>query len=485
MKNALNTADLFYKTDSVLLESTDKTVIPVTLIGAAGFEDYHARASASFSRQMEQSGFAGKDKQVCILHNEQGAIVEILFGCAIPVGIYALSSLADYLEKNLSTAFLKTIAFRIETSLGERDATQAAIGWALASYRFTPYLKDKPDSAFPALLWPAKVDKARARLMIEGLCLIKTLINTPANRLGTDELAEAAAAVAKQGRGTFLRIVDQELITQNFPMIYEVGKASPRRPQLIEINWGKDDHPAVTLVGKGVVFDTGGLDIKPPPFMLLMKKDMGGSAHVLGLAHIIMGLQLPVRLRVLISAAENSVGGESFRPGDVINSRKGLSVEVSDTDAEGRLVVADALTYACEGESKPALLMDFCTLTGSARAALGFDVPAFFSNQDDLLDDIRNIGAKNDDPVWPLPLYQPYLKEMKSTVADINNIGSGKAGAIHGGLFLQQFIDNSVPWVHFDCYAWEQSGKAGRAQGGADTGMRTALALIEKKFGKN
>jgi leucyl aminopeptidase len=237
----------------------------------------------------------------------------------------------------------------------------------------------------------------------------------------------------------------------------------------------------LTLVGKGVVFDTGGLDLKPPAFMGLMKKDMGGSAHVLGLAHIIMSLKLPVRLRVLVAVAENAVGGASFRPGDIIKSRKGLSVEIGDTDAEGRLVVGDALAYACEGR-KPDLLIDFCTLTGSARAALGYDIPAYFTNKDEHIDDLRNIGMQCEDPVWPLPLYQPYLKEMNSPIADINNIGSGKAGAIHGALFLQQFVDASVEWIHLDCYAWEQSGKAGRPQGGADTGLRSVLKLIEKRF---
>ncbi|PZQ44250.1 MAG: aminopeptidase, partial [Micavibrio aeruginosavorus] len=231
-----------------------------------------------------------------------------------------------------------------------------------------------------------------------------------------------------------------------------------------------------------VVFVTGGLDRKPPPFMLLMKKDMGGAAHVLGLAHAVMTLNIPVRLRVLIAAAENSVGGESFRPGDVIPSRKGLSVEIGDTDAEGRLVVGDALTYACEGDKKPELVVDFCTLTGSARAALGYDIPAFFSNRESLQDQIKEHGQMNEDPVWPLPLWQPYVKEMSSNIADLSNVGSGKAGAIHGALFLQQFIDPSVDWVHLDCYAWEQSGKAGRPQGGADTGMRAILKLIETRY---
>ncbi len=469
---------------AVLKDAPDgRTIIPVRLVRADTFEDFHARAAASVERQMEQAGFAAKDRQVCILRDETGAITEILAGLSAAIGLYTFAHVHEKLRAEFSEDFLKTVIFQIDGVLTAEESNFAATGWALAGYRYDRLKKDAGKTVFAALLWPDHADRTRVKALTEGLCLVKTLINTPPNILGTDELADAAAQVARIGRASFLRIVDKDLLEQNFPMIYAVGRASPRRPQLIELNWGNDDHPRLTLVGKGVVFDTGGLDLKPPPFMLLMKKDMGGAAHVLGLAHIIMALQLPVRLRVLISAAENSVGGDSFRPGDVIPSRKGLSVEVSDTDAEGRLVVADALTYACEGaEQKPDLLIDFCTLTGSARAALGFDIPAIFSNDDALADTLKSFGMANEDPVWPLPLWQPYLKEMSSNVADINNIGTGKAGAVHGALFLQQFIDAAVPWIHVDCYAWEQSGKPGRPQGGADTGLRAVLKLIETRY---
>lgn len=474
----------FHSIQSVFCDKSDALPVPIRLIMAADFEDMHQRASVSFSSQMDQSGFTGKERQICVLRNDQGAVAEILMGIVFPVGFYAFSHLFERLKSEFSPDFLKKTAFQIDSSMSPEDAAQACIGWALCSYKFDLYKKEKNKAALPVLVWPHNADRLRVTAMVEGLCLVKTLVNIPANDLGTDELADAAAQVARQGRANFQRIVDKDLLDQNFPMIYDVGKASPRRPQLIEINCGSDDHPLVTLVGKGVVFDTGGLDLKPPPFMLLMKKDMGGAAHVLGLAHIILTLKLPVKLRVLVAAAENSVSGESFRPGDVLKSRKGLSVEIGDTDAEGRLVVGDALTYACEGEKKPALIIDFCTLTGSARAALGYDIPAFFSNRDDLIDELKTIGMSAEDPVWPLPLYQPYLKEMSSAIADINNIGSGKAGAIHGGLFLQQFVDSSIPWIHMDCYAWEQSGKPGRPQGGADTGLRAVLQLIEKRFGQ-
>jgi leucyl aminopeptidase len=452
----------FYSSESSFTDSADKA-IPLRLIRSVDFDDLQTRASASFSRQMEQTGFTGKEKQLCILRDEKGDIAEILAGVTFPIGFYAFAHIHEQLKAAFTADFLKSAKFKLDKTLGADDVQNAATGWALAGYRFDLYKKEKGKHIAAVLVWPEGADKKRVTAMVEGLCLIKTLINIPANHLGTDELSEAAAQVARQGRATFSRIVDKDLLEQNFPMI-------------------SDDHPMVTLVGKGIVFDTGGLDLKPPPFMLLMKKDMGGAAHVLGLAHVIMALNLPVRLRVLIAIAENSVGGAAFRPGDVLSSRKGITVEVSDTDAEGRLVVGDALTYASEGDKKPELIVDFCTLTGSARAALGYDIPAFFSNRDELLDDLKKLGQAHEDPIWPLPLWQPYLKEMNSSIADLNNIGSGKAGAVHGALFLHQFVDNTIDWVHMDCYAWEQSGKAGRPQGGADTGMRAVLKLIEKRF---
>lgn len=476
------TIPYLYSVNLNFADQDDTAAIPLRPVKLDDFEDYNARASAAAERQMEQAGFTGAAGQICVLYGEGGIVTEILIGLNARIGLYTFAQVHEKLRTTFSEGFLKTACFRIDAPFSVDEANLAAAGWALAGYRFDRYKKDGGKHICARLVWPGTADRARVTALVESLCLVKTLINTPANILGTDELADAAAQVARAGRGTFSRIVDKDLLEHNFPMIYAVGKASPRRPQLIEINWGDDDHPRVTLVGKGVVFDTGGLDLKPPPFMLLMKKDMGGAAHVLGLAHVIMALKLPVRLRVIIAAAENSVGGESFRPGDVLQSRKGLSVEIGDTDAEGRLVVADALTYACEGMDKPNLLIDFCTLTGSARAALGYDIPGVLSNNDELADALKSLGMANEDPVWPLPLWQPYLKEMNSPVADINNVGSGKAGAIHGGLFLQQFIIPSVTWAHIDCYAWEQSGKPGRPAGGADTGLRAVLAYIEQRY---
>jgi leucyl aminopeptidase len=472
---------LFFSIEAFFAKETALPLIPLRLINAAEFEEYNARASASFSRQIEQAGFNARERQICVIRDDQGAVVEVLIAITGPISLYFFSFVHEKLRTEFSDAFLRSVVFGIEYDATPDEANKLCAGWALAGYRFDALKKEKTKGTPPVLVWPKEADEKHVRALVESLCLIKTLINLPANRLGTNELADASSQIARQGRASFSRIAGKDLLEHNFPMIYEVGKGSVRPPQIVEINWGSEDHPRLTLVGKGVVFDTGGLDIKPPAFMQLMKKDMGGAAHALALGHYIMAMGYNLRLRILIAIAENSIGGESFRPGDVIGSRKGLSVEIGDTDAEGRLVVGDALAYACEG-ARPDLMIDFCTLTGSARAALGYDIPAFFANRESLLEPVRSCGMESEDPVWPLPLWQPYLKEMQSSVADINNVGSGKAGAIHGALFLHQFVDPNVDWIHFDCYAWEQSGKPGRPQGGADTGLRAALSYIKKRY---
>jgi leucyl aminopeptidase len=279
-------------------------------------------------------------------------------------------------------------------------------------------------------------------------------------------------------------IKDKELLKQNFPMIFAVGQASPRRPQLVEIKWkptGKTKKlPKIALVGKGMVYDTGGLNIKTGAGMRDMKKDMGGAAHALGVASMIMALNIPVELQVLLPIAENAISGNSYRPGDILDTRKGITVEIEDTDAEGRLVVADALTYACE--HKPELIIDFCTLTGAARVAVGYDIPAFFSNRDKLIDDLRHLSVKSHDPIWPFPLWEGYDGNIEGNISDIRNEGTGRAGHIEAALFLQRFILPAIDWVHLDCFAWERNGKPGRPHGGADTGMLTIFNYIKNRY---
>ncbi|MBI3440481.1 MAG: leucyl aminopeptidase family protein, partial [Proteobacteria bacterium] len=304
-----------------------------------------------------------------------------------------------------------------------------------------------------------------------------------ANDLGPEELARASQTLAKKFKKTSISIiVGEDLLKKNYPAVYAVGKGSPRKPCFIDIHWGDKKHPLVTLIGKGVCFDTGGLNLKPGNAMVLMKKDMGGAAHVLGLAQMIMSQKLPVRLRVLIPTVENSTGGNSYRPGDILATRKGISVEVGDTDAEGRIILADALTTACAGH--PALIIDFATLTGAARVALGPDLPAMFSNDDAVAEALLQSSKKTEDPLWRLPLWQPYKDMLQSKVADTNNIGGNYAGAITAALFLEKFVDKKIPWVHIDTFAWNPGTKPGRPEGGEALGLRACYELIRKRFGR-
>jgi leucyl aminopeptidase len=460
------------------IKSTKKQTINVFFIAKSDFKNWISKQKKYVQTQAEFAGFKATAKQVLIIRDSKGHPEIILSGLSLPTHYLDAAETVQHIQNNLAVDFITKHAFAVTSNHEEDDLTKICIGWGMAAYKFDAYKID--NRPVPSLLWPAKANQQEINASLEATSLLRNLINTPPNDLGTDELADAAKQVAKTHKAKIKIIKDEELIKKNFPMIYEVGKASPRRPQLVDMTWGKKTDPKVTIVGKGVIYDTGGLNLKPGMYMRDMKKDMGGAAHALGTAWMIMALNLPIQLRVLLPIAENSVAGNSYRPGDVLNSRKGLTVEIGDTDAEGRLVVADALTYA--SEDNPELLIDFCTLTGAARVALGYDIPAFFSNNDVFIDDFRHSSLEHDDPVWPLPLWNGYMGEMDSTIADICNDGKGRAGAIHGGLFLQRFIDNSIDWIHIDCFAWEQSGKAGRPQGGADTGMRAMVNFIRKRY---
>ena len=369
--------------------------------------------------------------------------------------------------------------YYLDADLSSRDATRAALGWALGCYRFSRY---KPaERAVPELVWPDAADRAVATAAATATYLARDLINTPAADMGPDGLAEAAAALAKEFKADCSVIVGDDLIDHNFPAIHAVGRAADRAPRLIDLAWGDGSAPKVTLVGKGVCFDTGGLDLKPSRSMALMKKDMGGAAVALGLAHMIMAANLPVRLRVLIPAVENSVSGNAMRPRDVLRTRKGLTVEVGNTDAEGRLVLADALALAVEDE--PALLIDFATLTGAARSAVGTEIAALFSPDDALAESLHRHGVAEGDPVWRLPLWRPYRRLIDSPVADINNAGdSPYAGAVTAALFLSEFVGDGVPWAHFDIMAWNVGTRPGRPEGGEAMAMRAAFAAIRERL---
>ena len=358
----------------------------------------------------------------------------------------------------------------------------AMFGWLTAQHRFTRY-KPASDAEGPRILLTGEPGRIEAVLReAAAVCAVRDMVDTPARDLGPAELETAVEALAKAHKAEFA-VVKGDALIQGYPLIHAVGEAAPksRAPRLLELTWGRADAPRVAIIGKGVTFDSGGLDIKPVSAMALMKKDMGGAAHAIALARLIMESKLPVRLHLLVPAVENSIAGEAFRPGDIITSRKGLSVEIDNTDAEGRLILADALTRAAE--EAPELILDFATLTGAARVALGPDLPALFTNDDALAEALMKGGKDCDDPLWRLPLWGGYDEMLKSDIADLTNSPAGGfAGAITAALFLQRFVPEGAQWAHLDTFAWRPAAKPGRAKGGAALGLRAAFAMLEKRY---
>jgi leucyl aminopeptidase len=367
--------------------------------------------------------------------------------------------------------------------LAEGDPGAATFGWMLGQHRFTEYKsKADPDRGARILLTREAADIDHSVRLAEATALVRDLVDTPAADMGPPELQAAVRSLAKE-YGAKVEVTAGDALTQGFPMIAAVGRGATgeRAPRLIELHWGKDSAPRLAIVGKGVCFDSGGLDIKPASGMRLMKKDMGGAAHALALAKLVMAAKLPVRLHLLIPAVENSVSAASYRPGDVLSSRKGLKVEIDNTDAEGRLVLGDALARA--GEEEPQLIVDFATLTGAARVALGPDLPAMFANDDDLAADIEAAAKDVTDPVWRMPLWDGYDEMLKSDLADLaNSADSPMAGAVTAALFLRRFAPEGVPWAHFDTFAWRPSAKPGRPKGGEAMGLRAAFAMLQSRF---
>lgn len=352
---------------------------------------------------------------------------------------------------------------------------QSALAWGLGAYQFTRY---KKSGKTPSSLLLSKHIADDVINHLEAIYLVRDAINTPCEDMNPADLSNLTRELARAFNADFSEVVGDELLEQNYPAVHAVGRASANAPRLLDLRWGVATHPKLTLVGKGVCYDTGGLDIKPPQYMLLMKKDMGGAANVLGLARMIMRANLPISLRVLIPAVENSVSGNAYRPGDVIKTRKGLSVEIGNTDCEGRLVLADAMTRALE--DKPDLLIDMATLTGAARVAVGTEIAAMFANRDNLAQKVSVASMKTYDPVWQLPLYKPYRSLLKSQIADINNNASEPyAGAIAAALFLQEFVDDDIPWLHFDIMAYNTRPKPGRPQGGEAMGIRALFDYLK------
>lgn len=403
-------------------------------------------------------GFTGAAGQLCVLPAEDGRPAGALFGrdpsrmsiaraaAALPEGDWALSE----------------------------GTEEDALAWLLAGYRFDRYKSSKPQKA--RLICPEGVDPERVRAIAEGEALTRDLINTPASDMGPQELESAAAAVAERFGAKLTVIRGEDLLAQNFPMIHAVGRASPRAPRLLDLRWG-ESGPMLTLVGKGVCFDTGGLNIKPGSSMGLMKKDMGGAATVLGLASMIMSLGLKLRLRVLIPAVENAISGDAFRPQDILTSRKGLTVEVNNTDAEGRLVLADALAYGAE--ESPDLMLCMATLTGAARVALGPDIPPFYTDSDHIAVALARGASEARDPLWRMPFWEPYEAMIEPAIADLDNApAGGMAGSITAALFLRRFVSDPERFAHFDIYGWQPSAAPARPKGGVGQGARAILAAL-------
>ena len=379
----------------------------------------------------------------------------------------------------LQTA-LPEARYRLDAVPDGADPTHLALGWALATYAFTRY-SEKPRSA-ATLVWPEKCDRGRVERLAAAVFLARDLANTPAGDLGPEELAGEAVRVAKAAGARHRVIVGDDLLAENYPTIHAVGRASARAPRLVDIVWGDPAAPKVTLVGKGVCFDSGGLDLKTASGMRLMKKDMAGAAIVLGLAQAIMDAGLPVRLRVLLPCVENAVSGNAMRPLDIVRTRKGLTVEIGNTDAEGRLILCDALAEA--STEKPELLIDMATLTGAARVALGPELAALFCNDDALARDLLETAKAEEDPMWRMPLWRPYRKMIDSKIADINNVSeSPHAGAITAALYLQEFVEPGIPWAHLDVMAWNPQSRPGRSEGAEATALRALYAHIAQRFG--
>jgi leucyl aminopeptidase len=454
---------------------------PLWLVTEATLDATLAALPAPAARWVRSHQFRAERHRLQSFPTADGALGGALFG---------LGSLASPDELNLWHAAplaerLPTGAFRLATPLDPRAATQFALGWLTGRYRGSREKSAQrlAAAASPALLVaPPGADLDYARAAAAACDFARDLINAPANELGPEELAAAAAALAASHEASIEILRGEELVSHNYPLIWAVGAASPRLPRLIDFRWGAPEAPRVTLVGKGVCFDSGGLDLKPSAAMLLMKKDMGGAACVLALARLLMEARAPIRLRVLIPAVENSVAGNAFRPGDVLPSRKGLTVEIGNTDAEGRLVLADALSEA-DGET-PALLIDLATLTGAARTALGPELPAAYSPDEALLAEFRAQGSAECDPVWPMPLWNGYDDDLSSRIADLNNVaGHAFAGSIIAALFLRRFVTRSPAWLHVDLYAWNPKERPGRPAGAEAQCVRALYRLIRARFG--
>ncbi|PWQ98495.1 leucyl aminopeptidase family protein [Leucothrix arctica] len=443
--------------------------IPITPVTKSQLESLIEHSKPAVGNWIQQSDFEAKEGEYCLISNEMGELAEVLIGVARKGDRrWSISGLPTQLPVN---------HYELQCSWTTEEQTQALIGWGLGSYKFDQFIDN--DKAMPLLHLPSAL-KTTVTAFYDSLCTVRDLINLPANHMMPEHLSQELETLANEYDAEFSEIVGDDLLTQNFPTIHAVGRASDHAPRLLSLTWGEPENPRLSLVGKGVCFDTGGLDIKGSNFMRQMKKDMGGAAHVLGLAKLVMAFQLPVSLEVLVPAVDNAISGDAFRPGDVIKTRSGKTVEIDNTDAEGRLVLCDALSLACD--AYPDLIIDFATLTGAARVALGTEVPVIFSNDNDVAQDIQRQSVKSEELIWQLPLYKPYFYGLESNVADMVNSASGYGGAISAALYLNEFVDEDISWAHIDLMAFNVRKRPGRPLGGEAMGLFAVFDYLQNRY---
>jgi leucyl aminopeptidase len=457
------------------LDSSDS--VPLWLFYENEIDAWRATQPPPVARWLAEQHFKGEKHRVVLLPDTAGGLAAAVGGLGRRHGELSLWHAAGFVER------LPPRRFHLVQEFTRDEATQLCLGFAYGSYRFDRYRPAKSEAA--SIEAPANADMHYVELAAESLRMARDWINTPAQDLGPAELAAAAHRLAERHQAAYREWVGEGLLAANFPAIHAVGRASTAAPRLLELRWaprGGESYPRLTLVGKGVCFDSGGLDIKPGSGMALMKKDMGGAAVVLALAHLLMSVGIRAQLRVLVPAVENAISGNAYRPGDVLTTRKGLTVEVGNTDAEGRLVLCDALAFA--DAELPDLIIDFATLTGAARVALGPELPALFGNDDRIVQELARISAVEHDPLWPMPLWAGYEDELASKIADLNNVASSAlAGAIFGALFLKRFVGESTPWVHIDLYAWNAKDRPGRSVGAEAQALRGVYRYLVKRYG--
>jgi leucyl aminopeptidase len=456
--------------NALIQPDNGQDAITIEIVGKAGFDDWFASQPSAIRTAAGAQKFAGVPRDFAIVQDAGTESWRALLCVADPERLdhWALATAADALPEG---------TYR----LAGAQPGDAKLGWLLAHYRFDAYRSEAKPKGARVLLTSEPGRTGTAVLLAEATALVRDLVNRPAADMGPEQLEAEAARIAKVHKAK-LTVTRGDALEAGYPMIHAVGKAAARdfAPRLIELEWGDERHPRIALVGKGVCFDSGGLDIKPAAGMRLMKKDMGGAAHALALADAVMKAQLTVRLHLLIPAVENAISGNAFRPGDILQSRAGITVEIDNTDAEGRLVLGDALTKAVENKAE--LVIDFATLTGAARTALGPELPALFANDNALAGALLDAADTVADPVWRMPLWKPYVEMLDSDIADTANSGGAFAGAITAALFLQKFVPDNVPWAHFDTYAWRGSAKPGRPKGGEALGLRAVFRYLTERY---